>query len=290
MSDDTEKTLRVTGDRRQADDWALVLASAGIPARLDRVDAAWVVVVPAGDVVRAARAIDAYERENRPPGPAPPEPPEYGPTFAGLAAAGLLFVFYGIAGPESMSSPWLEAGSASARRILSGEVWRVVTALTLHANIAHVTGNAVALAIFGTAVCRTLGPGLGLFLILLSGAGGNLLNAFLRGPGHIGIGASTAVFGACGLLGAMQVTRLRRGRVAGWRAWAPIGAALGLLAFLGASPEADVIAHLFGFWVGAVLGAAAAAGLRRPPGVVVQRALLFATGLVVAGAWLAALS
>jgi rhomboid protease GluP len=290
MDDATEKTLRVTGDRRQADDWVLVLASAAIPARLERADAAWVLVVPAGDVVRAARAIDAYERENPPPGPAPPEPPEYGPTFAGLAAAGLLFIFYGITAPGSIPSPWLEAGGASARRILSGDVWRAVTALTLHADFGHVTGNAVALAIFGTAVCRALGPGVGLFLILLSGAGGNLLDALLRGPGYIGIGASTAVFGACGVLGAMQMTRLRRGRVAGWRAWAPIAAALGLLAFLGASPEADVIAHLFGFFVGALLGGAAGVGLRRPPGAPVQKALLFTTGLVVAGSWFLALS
>src|SRR5438132_399884 len=76
---------------------------------------------------------------------------------------------------------------------------------------------------------RLLGPGLGTWLVLLAGAGGNALNAWVHVAHHTSIGASTAVFGALGILGGLQFGRLRGRR----RAWLALAATLALLALVG---------------------------------------------------------
>ena len=61
----------------------------------------------------------------------------------------------------------------------------MVTALTLHADLAHVLANALACVLLVTAVGRSLGAGVGLWLMLLAGAGGNALTALAHGAHHI---------------------------------------------------------------------------------------------------------
>lgn len=268
---------------QKASEWSLVLASAGIAHRTGACD----VLVAGADAARAARLIATYEEENRAPA-ADEAPPEWGPTPAAWIAASALLAFHLVTGGRISASFWFAAGAAESARILDGELWRVVTALTLHVDPAHVAGNAVACVVFGSAVCRALGPGLGLAAILFSGAGGNLVNALVRGAGYSSVGASTALFGAVGILGALQVSR-RRARRHGWRAWAPFGAALALLAWLGMSTESDVLAHAFGFVVGAVSGGVLA---RVPPSWRTPRAQTVFTAATVATvclAWAAAL-
>jgi membrane associated rhomboid family serine protease len=159
-----------------------------------------------------------------------------------------------------------------------------VTALTLHADAAHLLGNAVGCAVFVTAVLRLLGPGLGGWLVLLAGAGGNALNALVHGARHSSIGFSTAVFGAIGILGGLQFGRKRGQR----RAWLAIAGALGLLAMLGTSERTDILAHLFGLLVGLVLGLAAGVAVPRPPGAAAQWTLAAGAVAVLAGSWLLA--
>ena len=82
--------------------------------------------------------------------------------------------------------------------ILDGELWRAVTALTLHADGAHVAGNAVLGAVFGSAVSRSLGPGVALAWVIAAGTLGNFINAWKHTDSHVSVGASTAVLGAVG--------------------------------------------------------------------------------------------
>ena len=78
-----------------------------------------------------------------------------------------------------------------AELILAGELWRAVTALTLHADHAHLLSNAIACALFLSVVCGALGAGVGSALVLLAGAGGNLANALLHGSHRVSVGAAT---------------------------------------------------------------------------------------------------
>jgi len=109
-------------------------------------------------------------------------------------------------------------------------------------------------AVFATAVCSVTGWGLGWLLILISGICGNILNAYFYNYGHRSIGASTAVFGAVGLLCAYQFIKRVRSRGSRFQIWLPLGAGLALLAFLGASTHTDIMAHLFGLLSGMVIG------------------------------------
>jgi len=110
-----------------------------------------------------------------------------------------------------------------------------------------------------------LGGGLAWLAILLSGALGNALNAWgYRGEHHDSIGASSACFGALGILvGAELFARWSEPRQRNtWQLILPIGAGLGLLAYLGVGDEGksiDYMAHGWGFAVGIVEGAVAVA-------------------------------
>ena len=280
---------RVTPARREIDEWALVLTSAGIAHTVQTHLEQWALVVASGDLGRAQAALDAYDVENRRSPQTPAPATEYGPTYAGVIMSVGLVGFYVALLWSNREAAWMSAGAATAARVLSGDVWRAVTALTLHAGPAHVAGNAVCCAIFATALCRALGPGVGVWLMLVAGAAGNALNAALRGAPHSAVGASTAIFGAVGALGALQFVTRSRGGVRRWRAWVPIAAALGLLAMLGTSADSDVLAHLFGFGVGAILGVGAAAMSSPPPGRMLQAMLVAAALATVAAAWVVAL-
>ena len=56
-------------------------------------------------------------------------------------------------------------------------------------------------------LCRELGSGLAWSLLLGSGVLGNLANACLQLPDHRSVGASTVVFGAVGILAALNLLR-----------------------------------------------------------------------------------
>jgi rhomboid protease GluP len=278
--------VRVTPSRRIADEWAVVLAAAGIPHwQRERLDG-WALFVTPDDVVTALEALAAYDRENATDDDGPDEAPPARPlTIAGVVVALLLVGFFAITGPRAGGSSWFEHGSADAARIMAGEWWRTVTALTLHADAPHLAGNAVGLAVLLTAVCWQLGVGVGLWLTLLAGAGGNLLTAAVHGSEHSSVGASTAVFGIVGILAALRVVAPRRLRLGTRRSWVVVAASLALLALLGTGPHADLLAHLFGLLVGGALGALAAFTLPSTPPAALQGVLLIAAVAVVLRAW-----
>lgn len=271
MNRGVEIVLRVTGDEKLAEEWELVLLARGLSPSLRRGPDGVMLSVPEAERDRAVANLSAYERENRRQPPAPLDPMESGGLLLGasVALSLLIFFFLTLQRPESFS--WVARGSADAERIAQGELWRTVTALTLHADVVHALSNAIAAAVFFSAVASMVGPGLGSALVLLAGAGGNLLNAFMHGPPHDAVGASTAVFGAVGLLGSLGMARRRRRALSRRRAWLPMAAALALLGMLGSGgPRVDIWAHLFGLLVGALLGIPIAAVAPRAPGLLVQ--------------------
>jgi membrane associated rhomboid family serine protease len=291
MSDASETPLRQAPSREVAEEWALVLLSAGVSVRV-RGSREGVSLSVAPELSERAEAIlAAYERENpvaEEPAAAPVAAGLHGSSGLGLAAA--LIAFHLVTGPRDPSLPWFERGSADAERILAGELWRPLTALTLHADFAHVLGNALIGGFFVAALCGSVGPGVGFALLLAAGTGGNLLNAVFYTSRHVAVGASTAVFGAVGILVGLGVARRQRLGFASRRAWAPLAAGLGILAMLGAGGgRTDLWAHLFGLLTGAVIGLLASRRLLRPPGVWIQGGFGILGAALVLGCWWAAL-
>jgi membrane associated rhomboid family serine protease len=99
------------------------------------------------------------------------------------------------------------------------------------------------------------------------------------------VGASTAIFGAVGLLSALAIGRHRRGGIRGRRALTPLAAGLGLLAMLGTSARSDLSAHLFGLLAGLLLGLVWSRSVAARPGPAAQWLLAIATAAAVIASW-----
>lgn len=287
-----ETVLRAAGNTSEAEEWTLVLAAAGIPHRLESADAGWTLLVPAAEAPRAHAALDAYDQEAR------SDATDASPESAwrviswtiGVAVGASLLGFFVITGAPAPGSRWFERGAASAGLMLRGEPWRAVTALTLHVDAVHVVGNAVATALLLTAVVQRLGPGGGLSLTSLAGAVGNILAAIAYDSGHVAVGASTATFGAIGILAGLRLCAVATPTRTKSRPWLVLAASAVLLAMLGSGRGADEVAHALGLVTGMALGLAAAVVLRRSLGTAVQWALVGLTLFAVVGCWHLALA
>jgi membrane associated rhomboid family serine protease len=287
-----------TLSRRQMRSWSLVLAARHLPWRVERSGFGWRLLVPAVDFSRSLYELRQYEKENR---GWPPPPPQGTPLIDNRTTTIWVLVTIGIfynvtlhninlAGHHPVD--WTGLGNAHAGKIMAGDWWRLVTALTLHADWQHLLGNLLIGGFFISRLCRDLRSGPAWLLMLASGLLGNLLNAWLQHPDHRAVGASTAIFGAVGLLAAISMARFRHNLRARRRWTLPLAAALGLLAMLGAGGEnTDLGAHLFGFLFGLPLGFAAELAVERlgRPGNVWNAVLAAAAVGIVISAWWSAL-
>lgn len=291
MTDPSEVVLRVTPDSKLAEEWALVLITQGLSPSLRHDPRGVVLSVPAEEAQTALAGLAAYEQEN----PLPVQKDrnssdEFSSPIAGIVVAGVLILSHAVTIKWKEAFAWVERGSAEAIRILDGELWRTVTALTLHADLAHLISNAVAAAIFVTALSSIVGSGLAFTLLVLSGACGNLANALIQGSSHVAVGASTAIFGAVGVLGSLGLVKRRREPTRRRGAWVAIAASLGLLAMLGTGTgRTDVLAHLFGFCCGAALGIPIGLFFPDPAPQVMQWVCGSGTAVVLIYCWILAL-
>jgi membrane associated rhomboid family serine protease len=240
----------------------LVVAALGLPYAIKREGREWVLQVEERSLEAVRKELAAFEIEEseRPPTRTllPPGKVPALPLFLGGWVLGTSFLVQQLAGPR-----WLEQGSANGHDILHGEWWRTITALTLHADGPHIVANLATGLLFAAFVIARLGSGIGWLAILLSGALGNVLNSWTyRHDSHDSIGASTACFGALGILvGAELFARWSQPHQRNtWQLILPIGAGLALLAYLGVGEEGkniDFMAHGWGFVVGLGLGVGA---------------------------------
>jgi len=239
--------------------WSLVLSAMNIEHRIESSRGGQQLLVHEHDWERAVTQIERYEKENRgwPPRVLPAVRAS-GSLLVTLSVVFLLASFHNLTRlgeplPWLGEPAWFQQGSLYAGKVRSGELWRLVTSLTLHADSLHLAGNAVAMTLFIEQLRRHYGSGSAWALFLLSGVLGNLINAFLQPYHHQAVGASTAVFG---LLGATASDSFVRHRDALWRRWAlPFAAAAALLGLLGtAGTNTDLGAHLWGFCSGLLLG------------------------------------
>jgi rhomboid protease GluP len=241
--------------RDRADTYGLVLSAYHLPHSIIRSGNGWEIWVDDAVRDRALDLILKYIEENPDLSIADDQETQvYKKTFSGIWVCLLLLACHIVANRSDGVEKIIREYGASAFDIMNGEIYRTVTSLMLHSDYPHLAGNIAGIGIFGTAVCSITGAGVGWLMILLSGILGNLANAALFRYGHISIGASTAVFGAVGILAAYQLCRKIKIADQRMKAWLPIAGGLALLSFLGTGLHSDLTAHLFGFVAGVCLG------------------------------------
>jgi len=213
----------------------------------------------AQDILRELRA---YDREQAVP-QSPPAPDNavfrYGSGWDvyGIWVSAMLLTFFWQNKDPSLVE---RAGSYNIALFQKGDWWRPFTALFLHADPAHLLGNLLSGMLFGTLVARSLGPWRGWGLILACGTLGNIAAGALAWPIPLfSIGASTAVFGALGILSGLGFSAMLSAqfRLPLAKTVAPILAGLILLGWLGAGgPDGttDVLGHVSGFTSGLIAG------------------------------------
>ena len=241
---------------RDCDERSLVLTAMGIEHSVERVWWQWCLLVPEDVVPAAFEQLELYERENRKLARSRvPARVRGGAKLGVVTYAAVLLGMYLLQSRSSFGIDWGAAGRIDSVAIRSGQWWRVVTALTLHADFGHLIGNLVFGAFFGALLARQIGGGVAWLAILASGAAGNMLNVLLQRE-HFSIGASTSVFGALGLLAAWLWLSGPLQHDTWARRWAPVVGGLWLLTWLGTGGErTDIVAHLTGFVAGFVFGA-----------------------------------
>jgi membrane associated rhomboid family serine protease len=270
----------------------LVLRAVGIAGELARAGRDWSLEVDESREFEARLQLDAFARENR-PRPERSLPVRRPHAWIGATAYAVLLVTLAwLASIGAFGRDWFAAGDLVAGLVRHGELWRTVTALGLHLDVAHLLSNIGFGALFGYFCAEWLGSGIAWGGILLGGALGNLISAWLHDAAHRAVGASTAVFAALGLLSAYGLhLRMTAGQSWAWR-WGPLIAGVALLGFTGTSGErTDITAHAAGFVAGAVLGFLAT---RLPRSLLGNRRVQRSVGAVTLGvvvlAWFRALS
>lgn len=276
-----------SAEPRAGDERALVLLAIGIPAVMSAAGGIYRLWVSPADAPRATVELGRYALENRPrPRPVPPK--LHPGALWGAATYGLVLFVCAVASSRSLGRlDWIDAGVLDGVRLRGGEWWRAITALTLHADLAHLGANVGFGALFGGLASRLYGAGVGWLLILVAAVAANLANGASMPAGRVSLGASTAVFAALGTLAVHRWPAATRRARAGLRGGS-IVAALVLLALLGTGDaHTDVAAHALGFVAGALLALPLrryAPGAGRPQFIAAAVAIL-----VVAAGWAMAL-
>ena len=240
--------------RRSILESELVLTSMGIDTRIEKRFWEWRLMTPVAFATHARIQLDLYYKENRTQDRPRAIYPTLGSGIKGVIAY-LMVIWFAFFMDMAGLLGGRHAGALSIDAVNNGAWWLTLTALTLHADLTHILANSLSGSVFGFVAARYLGDGFAWFLILLSGALGNFLNAWLRDDLFYSIGASTACFAAAGIVCGFT-WRKSYVKGAGVRLnYLPIAGAIFLFVFMGMEGEnTDVLGHLCGLVVGLCVG------------------------------------
>jgi membrane associated rhomboid family serine protease len=302
MRDDPEPAASILifrGSRSACAELGLVFEARDVPYEFEAAGDSWALSVAPAVAARARDELRRYSHERRSDAQRRQARDElasrqpFGGAWAGALGYGLVLLLVAYAVSDApFGIDWIAAGAVQVPAAGHAmEPWRAITSLTLHQSPEHLFSN-LGFGIGGGILCtRLFGYGIGWLGILVAGILANLVEMAIGPSGHAAIGASTAVFGAVGLLSGYAWRQRLTLRERWLYRWAPLIGGVSLLAALGAGDaHVDVLGHLLGFLAGVLLGwFYALAGVPRSRLAAPQN-LAAATGaLVIAGGWVVAL-
>ena len=274
------------------DQQTLILAAVGIHSWTVVRGGMFVVVVQEESAELARHHLTAVAKEAAAPVHVPKQPKLRPRAWSGSVVYALVMIAVAYAaGRGLLGFDWLATGALNGAIPTTHEWWRVVTALTLHADVGHLLSNLAFGIVLGYLASRSLGNGVAWAGILIGAMMGNALDALWMPEQQRSIGASTAVFATLGILSAYAWTLETATNLRWAKRLGPLIAGVILLGFLGAGGErTDVVAHVTGFISGCALGVVLG---KIPERHFDSRALQLAAGAfslaTIAVAWLLAL-
>ncbi len=247
---------------QQAHEAGLAILAMGHAYWLLPHDEAYIICVASDQLPAVRRELEAMRKLGRRPSSG-----HRGVPYEDLPVRPSSFVLYALLLSGCFTAqfyfPLKSVGATDAAAMMEGgEWWRALTALTLHGDVVHLVSNVVAGIGFAFLLARFFGAGASWLLILITGAAGNALNAWVQYPeAHASIGASTAVFGALGLITGVGLWVALRQPSERWtmpRWLIPAFGGFTLLGLLGVGEgleaRIDVAAHISGFLCGTIAG------------------------------------
>ncbi len=177
---------------------------------------------------------------------------EFMPTYVFITVNVAVYVFTSIlSGSLNTSDGVVSAVGQINANVWNGEVWRLFTAIFVHADILHIFGNMFFLLIFGLRAEDMFDIKEYILIYFLSGLSGGLLTLALWPPNTVSIGASGAIFGVLGATIVYARHSIRQ---------SIMGALLFALFFfvINLGPDVNYLAHLGGLATGLLIGYALA--------------------------------
>ncbi len=188
---------------------------------------------------------------------------EYMPTFVLITANVAVYAYSSImSGSLTTSDQFVNSFGQVNSAVLNGEVWRLFTAMFVHADILHIFGNMLFLFIFGLRAEDMFDVKEYLLIYLLSGLAGGLLTLFLWAPDTVSIGASGAIFGIVGAWVIYTLTYSRRSL--GQSVMTALIYAFFLFIVSSFQPDVNYLAHFGGLATGLLIGYSLAASRSHP--------------------------
>jgi membrane associated rhomboid family serine protease len=258
LDDAGKSIIALLPTEKSAHEAGLAILAAGCPYWVYPYKETFALVVRTSEASQLKHELRIYRLKNRFWPPISPALSEKSITSApSYAFAGLLIVIFYLQGSYPQMDNLGMNNSADFWR--EGEYWRICTAVTLHADFGHLVGNLFGIVLFGHFSARYLGNGLAWTCIIATAALANMTNNLIHfSAPFFSLGASTAVFGALGLVTGFPVGSYFRTRdKITSRQWlVPLAGGLMLLAWLGSGNfPTDVAGHLWGFLWGLLCSA-----------------------------------
>lgn len=253
-----EESVRIAfGSYRQIRDFSLVLLSQGIIHRLERSEnGPFEIFVTCENAVRSEQQLKLYIKENPPREKNPPLPLSFSlqPLWILLVPTLCTVADFSNTDIRIFANKLSVLGISDAAKVLHGEWFRTITALTLHGDSHHLMGNLVSgYIVLNLMAYRIPLARMAPFLAIASAIANYLVAATVQ-TNYRALGFSTFVFASIGAVSVIEFRLMPKESHGLLRRFAPLCGAASLAVFLGLGEHADILGHVYGFLMGLLCG------------------------------------